>query len=159
VAWGTYNVPLGRFGSTDLSLLYRFDSPLTYSLAAESVPLSAIQEDLLAPYASGPSDQTLYFAKRGSEEFAATNLFDFGLQYEVPVFKTFRPWLKLDVFNIFNNDTLVSWDTTINADESGPVDSMGLPTRYTPGPLFGQGTSNADYPRARGWQVSLGFRF
>ena len=159
VAWGTYNLPLGRFGSTDLSLLYRFDSPLTYSLAAESVPLSAIQEDLLAPYASGPSDQTLFFNTRGSEEFAATNLFDFGLQYEVPVFKTFRPWLKIDVFNIFNNDTLVSWDTTINADESGPVDSMGLPTRYIPGSLFGQGTSNADYPRARGWQISLGFRF
>ena len=159
VAWGTYNLGLGRFGTTDLSLLYRFDSPLTYSLAADSVPLSAIQEDLLAPYASGPSDQLLYFGERGSEKFAATNIFDFGLQYEIPVFRTLRPWLKLDVFNILGNDTLTTWDTTIVADETGPVDSLGLPTRYTPGSLFGQGTSNADYPRARGWQASLGFRF
>ena len=159
VAWGTYNLGLGRFGSSDLSLLYRHDSPLTYSLIAASVPLTGTQEDLLAPYASGPSDQDLFFAKRGSEEFASTNLFDFGVQYQVPVFRTLRPWVKLDVFNIFNNDTLFTWDTTVVADETSPVDALGLPTQYTPGPLFGQGTSNANYPRARGWQIALGFRF
>ena len=159
VAWGTYNLGLGRFGSSDLSLLYRHDSPLTYSLVAGSVPLTATQEGLLAPYASGPSDQDLFFAERGSEEFNSTNLFDFGVQYQVPVFRTLRPWIKLDVFNIFNNDTLATWDTTVVADDTSPVDALGLPTRYTPGPLFGQGTSNANYPRARGWQVAFGFRF
>ena len=159
VAWGTYNLGLGRFGSTDLSLLYRFDSPQTYSLAATFVPLSPLQEDLAAAYASHPADQTLFFDERGSEEFAATNLFDFGLTYQVPLFRTLRPWLKLDVFNIFNNDTLFTWNTTVNADENSPLDAMGLPTGYVPGSLFGQGTSNADYPRARGWQISLGFRF
>jgi hypothetical protein len=159
VAWGTYNLGLGRFGTTDLSLLYRHDSPLTYSLVANSVPLSAIQEDLLAPYVSGPADQALFFDKRGSEEFASTNLFDFGLQYQVPVFRSLRPWVKLDVFNIFNNDTLYTWNTTILANQNGPVDAMGLPTQYTEGPLFGQGTSNANYPRARGWQMAIGFRF
>ena len=81
------------------------------------------------------------------------------MQYQVPVFRTLRPWIKLDVFNIFNNDTLATWDTTVVADDTSPVDALGLPTRYTPGPLFGQGTSNANYPRARGWQVAFGFRF
>ena len=159
VAWGTYNWGLGKFGSTDLSLLYRYDSPLTYSLVAASVPLTATQEDLLSPYASGPGDQNLFFDKRGSEEFASTNLFDFGLQYQVPVFKSLRPWIKLDVFNIFNNDTLTTFDTTIVTDDASPLDALGLPTGYTPGPLFGKGTSNNDYPRARGWQMAFGFRF
>ena len=159
VAWGTYNLGLGWAGSTDLSLLYRYDSPLTYSLAAANVPISAIQENLLAPYASGPTSQTLFFAERGSEEFAATNIFDFGLTYQVPVFRTLRPWLKLDVFNILNNDKLVTWNTVVRADTASAVDALGLPTGYTQGPLFGQGTSNANYPRARGWQVALGFRF
>jgi hypothetical protein len=123
------------------------------------VPLSPQQEALLAPYASGPTSQTLYFNERGSETFAATNIFDFGLTYQVPVFRTLRPWLKIDVFNIFNNDTLRTWNTTVLADPNSPLDSLGLPTGYTPGPLFGQGTSNVNYPRARGWQMALGFRF
>jgi hypothetical protein len=159
VAWGNYSLPLGRFGTPDLSLLYRFDSPQTYSLAANSVPLSARQDSLLAPYASGPTSQTLFFDERGSEEFASTNIFDFGLTYQVPVFRTLRPWLKFDVFNIFNNDTLRTWNTTVVADPNSALDSLGLPTGYTPGPLFGQGTSNVNYPRARGWQMALGFRF
>ena len=77
----------------------------------------------------------------------------------MPLFRTLRPWVKLDVFNIFNNDKLVTWNTTVNADPNSPVDALGLPTSYVEGALFGQGTSNANYPRARGWQMAVGFRF
>ncbi|HVL66016.1 MAG TPA: TonB-dependent receptor [Vicinamibacterales bacterium] len=159
IVWGTYSLGLGRFGTSDLSLMYRYDSPLTYSLAASSVPLTSIQRALLAPYASGPSSQTLFFDERGSEEFASTSIFDFALSYQVPVFRTLRPWVKLDVFNLLNNDKLVTWNTVVRADPASPRDALGLPTGYTHGPLFGQGTSNANYRRARGWQAAVGFRF
>jgi hypothetical protein len=36
---------------------------------------------------------------------------------------------------------------------------MGLPTGYIQGPSFGRATSNVHYPRARAWQVAVGFRF
>ncbi|MCL4845857.1 MAG: carboxypeptidase regulatory-like domain-containing protein [Acidobacteria bacterium] len=158
--WTTYNTNLPfRLGNADLSLLYRYDSPLSYSLAASNVPLSAVQRNLLAAYASRPSNQTLYFGDRGSELFDAAHLFDFGLNYEVPVFKSLRPYLKFDVFNVFNHRKLVTWNTVVRADNTSALDGLGLPTGYTLGPLYGQATSTANYATARRWQIAMGFRF
>jgi hypothetical protein len=157
--WTIYNLGLGWLGSTDLALLYRYDSPLTYSLAATNVPMTSIQNALRAAYATSPSRQTLFFDERGSELFDSASIFDFGLTYQVPVFRTLRPWVKFDAFNIFNNDKLMSWNTTVTADNNSPRDALGLPTGYVQGPSFGRATSNAHYPRARAWQIAVGFRF
>ena len=73
-----YNRSLGGSGRRDLSLLYRYDSPLTYSLSSGSVPLTSIQ-GRSRRYASLPNNQTLFYAERGSEVRLA-NLWDLGLQ-------------------------------------------------------------------------------
>ena len=153
-AWSTYMVNLGRFGSLDVTPMWRYNSALTYSLAANSVPLSAVQRSRNPGYARLPGSgtngsQTLFFSERGSETFAGYGLVDLGVTYQVPVWRSLRPWLKLEVLNALDNNKLITWDTTITADPASALDADGLATGYLRGPRFGQGTSTANYPRPR----------
>jgi hypothetical protein len=160
-AWTSYDVGLGKLGSFVASVMYRYDSALTYSLAAASVPFSSIQRGRIAGlgYTSPPTNQTLYFGERGSEDFEDLHTFDFAATYSVPIWKSLRPWVKFEAYNILNNDKLVSWNTAITRNTTGPVDSDGLATQYNKGSNFGKGTSNSNYAVPRTLQVSLGFRF
>lgn len=153
-AWSTYLLDMGRFGSLDITPMWRYNSALTYSLAANSVPLSAIQRSRNPGYARLPGSgangsQTLFFGERGSEEFAGYGLVDLGVTYQVPVWSSLKPWLKLEVLNALNNDKLITWDTTVTADATSTLDADGLPTGFVRGPRFGQATSTANYPRPR----------
>ena len=152
--WSIYQLDLGRFGAFDVTPMWRYNSALTYSLAAASVPLSAVQRANNPGYARLPGSgangsQTLFFGERGSQEFAGYGLVDLGVTYRVPVWKTMRPWLKIEVLNALNNDKLIGWDTTVTADAASALDANGLPTGYLRGVRFGQGTSTANYPRPR----------
>jgi hypothetical protein len=134
--------------------MWRYNSALTYSLAANSVPLSAAQRAQNPGYARLPGSgangsQTLFFGERGSEEFAGYGLVDLGVTYQVPVWRTLRPWLKVEVLNALNNDTLIGWDTTVAVDPASALDSNGLPTGFIRGPRFGTATSTAHFPRPR----------
>jgi hypothetical protein len=157
--WTIYTLGMKRAGDVDLSLLYNYNSALTYSHVATGQPLSAIQRTLGAAYASLPSSQSIYFGERGSQWFEGAHVFDFGLYYSIPVFRTLRPYVKLDVFNIFNNDTLTSWNVTVRPDATSPRDALGLATGFTRGSSYGKSVDNNSYPRARAWQVAFGFRF
>ena len=86
--------------------------------------------------------------------------------YQVPVWKTLKPWVKMEVLNALNNDKLITWDTTIAVDPASALDADGLPTGYVKGARFGQGTSTANYPRprpgmtgGRTYMGAFGFRF
>ena len=88
------------------------------------------------------------------------------MQYQLPIWRTARPYFKFELYNVFNTDTLIAWDNTVNPVYDGPVDELGLPTTYEEGPRFGEGTSVSDYPPwlagldgGRTFQMSLGFRF
>jgi hypothetical protein len=166
--WTIYSLQLGRFGSVDVAPLWRYNSALTYSLAAGAVPLSATQLARNPGYAniSPQTTATLFFAERGSERFASHGLVDLAVSYQIPVWRALRPWLKVEVLNAFNNQKLISWDATISPDPNSPRDEFGLPTGYIKGPRFGEGTANTDYPRPRpgltGGRTFLGaagFRF
>jgi hypothetical protein len=152
--WGFYNVDLGRAGSIDIAPLWRINSGLSYSLKAESVPLSAIQLARNPGYANLPGtgargSQDLYFGERGSESFAGYGLVDLGVTYQVPVWRTLRPWVKVEVLNLLNNQKLISWDTTVTPDPSSPLDANGLPTGFLRGPRFGEATAAGDFPSPR----------
>jgi hypothetical protein len=158
--WTTYNQTLGRFGVVDAGFAYRHDSPLSYSLAATGLPLSDTQAARLAGYASTTSAQVLYFGRRGTEFFPnGSHLFDLALTYSLPVLRTLRPYVKLDMRNVFNSTPLISHDTTVFPADDGPVDDLGLPTTFERGPRFGEATNNNDYPFPREFRVSFGFRF
>jgi hypothetical protein len=167
-AWTIYTMSLRNAGRLSVSGLLRGDSGLTYSLVASSVPLTAIQTGLLdaAGYPDAPSSQNVYFGDRGSQFFPGAALFDTSINYEVPIYKTARPWLKFDVYNLFNNLKVIAYNTTVTPDPNSPLDAMGLPTGFIKGPSFGQATSTAAYPVAfqgqrggRTFRVSFGFRF
>jgi hypothetical protein len=167
-AWTIYSMNMGGAGRLSLSGLVRADSGLSYSLVASSVDLTDIQLGLLdaAGYPDAPSSQNVYFGDRGSQFFPGVALFDTSINYELPVYKTARPWLKFDVYNLFNDLTVIAYNTTVNPDPNSPLDSMGLPTGFIKGSQFGQATSTAAYPvpfqgqrGGRTFRVALGFRF
>jgi len=166
--WTIYTWDMHRFGVINASGIVRFDSPLTYSLVATGEPLSDIQQGLLtaAGYPDAPSSQSIYFSSRGSEKFNSYTLLDTSVSYDLGIARSVRPFVKVDVFNLLNNQTLGTFDTTISADWNGPVDALGLPLNYIKSPTFGTATSAADYPQpfqgqtgGRTFLVSLGIRF
>ncbi len=166
--WGIYNLDLGWAGDVDLGGIWRYNSGQVYSLASAGVSLSDRQQAVLDElgYASGPRTQTLYYGERGTENFKGYGLLDLSVQYQLPIWRTAEPYFKFELYNVFNNDTLIGWNTTVNPIHDGPVDDLGLPTTYEKGPRFGEGTAQGHYPPwlaglsgGRTFQMSLGFRF
>ena len=165
--WSTYRFGMRERGDLSVSGLWRVDSGRVYSLTA-SVPLTVEQARLLsaAGYPDLPSPNLVYFGERGSQQFNGYGLFDTSISYNVPAFGTLRPWIKLDIFNLFNNDKLISWNTSVRPDQTSASDGLGLHTASIPGALFGQATSTSNYPAAfngatggRTFRVGVGFRF
>ena len=104
-----------RFGALDASVLYRYNSALTYSLVANGVPLTAAQRAANPGYATPPTSQTVYFGERGAGQFDDAQMFDLAFTYSVPVFRQLRPWIKAEVFNLFNDQSLVNYNTVGDA--------------------------------------------
>ncbi len=149
--WGIYNRQLGRFGSVDLSAMWKYNSGLTYSLFAANYPLTAQQRALAADYANLPNGgaANLFFGERGSQSFEGYALVDLGVNYQIPIWATVRPYLKVEVLNALNNQKLIGHDVVVTADPNSPRDALGLPTGYIREARFGQATRNLDYPAYR----------
>jgi hypothetical protein len=147
--WANYSFDMHQFGRLDVAPLYRYNSARTFSLTAASVALTAAQTASNPGYVRLPASQPVFFGARGSQEFADYALFDLGVTYGVPVWESLRPWVKLEVLNLLNNQQLIAWDTSVTADLTGAKDANGLPLNYVAGPNFGKGTSNAHYARPR----------
>ena len=163
--WADYNLGLGEYGSLNVAPIYRYNSARTYSLAVNGVALSAVQAARNPGYAGTPT-QTLFFGPRGSESFKGYALVDLAVTYDVPVWRSARPWVKFETFNLLNNQKLIAWDTAITVDAQSAKDENGLPTGYVKGPRFGQGTAVGHYPGprpgadgGRALDVAIGFRF
>jgi hypothetical protein len=168
--WSVYDMDLGTRGRLGLSGLLRVDSGASFSYLATGVPLTDIQEGLLAGYPDAPSKQDIYFGPRGAGTFPGFAALDVSINYDIPVFRSVRPWLKLDFFNITGNDKLIGYDTTITPDPNSPLDALGLPTGYIKDPAFGTASSNTNFPgsqtglngeitRGRAFRMALGIRF
>ena len=129
-AWTIYSMNLGGAGpAVALGPAARRFGPELQPRRVERRPQD-IQLDLLdaAGYPDAPSSQNVYFGDRGSQFFPGVALFDTSINYELPVYKTARPWLKFDVYNLFNDLTVIRYNTTVNPDPNSPLDAMGLPT-------------------------------
>lgn len=168
--WTLYDLGLARWGAVNLGMMYRYDSPLTFSLVANGVAMSAIQNARDPGYAVPPRSQPLYFGERGSQHFEASHLVDLSATYGVPVFRDLQPWIKVELFNAFNDQSLVGFNTQVTANASGTLDADGLPTQFARGARFGQATANTHFPRsaqnfagqslnARTFLLSTGVRF
>jgi cell division protease FtsH len=175
VMWTVYNVGLHRAGDVSLSGLWRVNSGTTYSLRALGQPLTDAQCAIVtcdpsAPglYPDAPSSQNIFYGALGSQSFLGYGVLDFDVNYNVPVFRSLRPWVKFDVYNLLNNQKLISWNTTVNPDPNSPTDALGLSTGYIQGSRYGKATSNSNFPvpflgfsntGGRTMRVAVGFRF
>jgi hypothetical protein len=145
--------------------LWRYDSGRVYSLVAQTPQLSDVQLQALAGYPRQPSGQTIYFGERGSGTFPGANLFDLSMTYGLNG-RGIRPYFKVDVFNLFDNQNEIGFNTTIAPDFDGPVDALGVPTAYIKGPAFGRADDPRYYPApatgltgGRSVRVAIGVRF
>ncbi len=162
-----YDFQLGKAGTLSLGGVYRYDSPQAYSLIAANVPFSALQtaRRIALGYARQPPSQPqVFFGGRGTDEFESSHLADFSVNYELPVYKTARPFFKAELRNAFNSQPLIGFNTTITPVANGPVDELGLPTTFTRGALFGtpvnnHTATNPHVPFPREFRFSLGVRF
>jgi hypothetical protein len=170
--WTIYSFDMQRYGDASVSGLWRVNSGQVYSLRADGQDITDQQLTILAAagYPDAPSSQDIFYGPRGSEFFKGSGLFDVSVNYNVPVFRTLRPWVKLDVYNVFNNLKQIAWDTTIEQDPNSPVDSLGIHTGYVKGENFGEPISNSDFTTpisgaltpvvgGRTFLLAAGFRF
>jgi Carboxypeptidase regulatory-like domain len=178
-AWTVYTLGMGRAGDLSFSGLWNWNSARVFTYAARGQALTPIQNALLASagYPDTPGTQTVYFGDRGTGEFAGYSIVNVSVNYNVPVFKALRPWVKMDLFNIFDNRKLIAWNTTVSQNRAAGVDNLGLATNFTQGANFGKGTGNTQanaflsniptYPLAfsgadpggRTLRMAVGFRF
>jgi hypothetical protein len=187
--WTVYNLGMGGKGDLSFSGLWRVDSGLAYSFAARNQALSGTQVALLTaagyPEASnlaalGPiTGNAVFFDERGSGRFPGYGLLDTSINYNIPVFRSLKPWVKLDIYNLFDNKKLIAWSTTVRQDPATPADSLGLRQGYVPSTpaTFGTATGNTVSnlfssaintsplaysqapPGGRTFRVAIGFRF
>ena len=145
--WSVYNWGMGSRGNLSLSGLWRLDSGLAYSIVARNQALTAAQAAILtaAGYPDGPGaagNEVFFTGARGDQTFAGYGLFDMSVNYDVPVVRSLRPSVKFDVYNLFNNEKLIAWSTSVTQNKAAGVDNLGLATGYTQSSTFGTATGN-----------------
>ena len=74
-----------------------------------------------------------------------------------PVFRSLRPWLKFDFFNLFNNEKLIGFNTAVVPDPNSPLDAFGLPTGYLRARVR-RGAGNQYFPASLGVGSGRTFR-
>lgn len=161
-AWTTYDLGLGRVGSLNAGLLWRFDSGQAYSIRSTGRAFTSVQQAIagaLYPDLPGTTQSYFYSLGRGSENFESASLFDLGLTYSLPVYKRLNLWVKGEARNMLNSTPLISTNITVAPDNSSPKDALGIPTGYIKGANFGKGTSSTNYPFPREFLVTVGVRF
>jgi hypothetical protein len=159
-----FDLGLGRFGTATLGAIYRYDSGQAFSFFAPNTALTPTQVALNPGYARLPTPTNLFFGERGAGLYESAHIFDLALNYEIPLVKTWRPWFKAELRNVFNTQPLIGFNTSVTADPNSPRDELGQPTGYIRGSAFGTATADWDanfahVPRPREFRFSLGFRF
>jgi len=173
--WGTYDLPTS-FGAFVFSLLQSFESGTASSTDGTIDTRSFVDNP---GYQNPVSGVSYFFHGRGdltSEDIIRT---DIGVQYSLPI-KAVDIYVRADVFNVFNNQAVVSFDETVLTEDDEDYLALFNPWTETPiecpqgaapevcedmgahwqkGPIFGEPTSESDYQRPRTYRFTLGFRF
>jgi hypothetical protein len=167
--YGNYAQSLGRFGSLDLTPLWRVNSGGVYShTVSVATPAALLANNPGYPTSdvSAATRQTLYFGERGANEYKGYGVMDFAATYNLAVWRSLRPWFKVELFNMFDNQKLIAWDKTIAANAASPLDANGYRTDYTKGPRYGQATAGTHFPTpypnqtgGRAFRIAFGTRF
>ncbi|MCP4202737.1 MAG: hypothetical protein GY769_12480, partial [bacterium] len=91
--------------------------------------------------------------------FGSSLTFDLSVNYQLPVVKDVKVWIKADMINIFDDDSQVSGEDDVVGDFSGPLNALGLPTTWVPRSDTQDGEAAGDFVLPREYRFSIGFRF
>ena len=130
--WAVYNQSLGSAGNVTLGPIWRYNSAQTYSLFAAAVSAERHPDRAGNPgygRLPGGGSQTLFFGDRGTESFEGYGLVDLAATYDIAIWKTVRPWIKFELYNVLDNNELIVWNTSVTPDPASPLDADGLPDR------------------------------
>jgi hypothetical protein len=164
-----YNQSLGRFGSVDVAPIWRVNSGGVYSLTA-TIPLPAVQRARNPGYPTADINattrETVFFGDRGAQDFKGYGVVDLAATYSLTVWRTLRPWFKVELYNVFNNQKMIAWDRTVTANNASMLDANGIPTDYIRGARFGQATAGNHFPQpwpgqngGKAVRIAFGARF
>lgn len=165
--WGTYDAPFPDvLGDFAFGFMQRYDSGLGYDY---NMPVDSRPYVTNPGYITPPSTVTYYVSGRGEYRFDNIWRTDLSLSWnhDLPGLARAQAFLRLVVNNVFNNDGIDGFNTTIisrtgdatlaafNPFTETPVEGV----HYRKGPSFGQPTSPSSYQSPREYYVSVGLRF
>jgi hypothetical protein len=168
--YATFLLPANpRFGSFTLGVAQRLDSGVPYDI---SFPLNPRAYVTNPGYITTPSSVDYYISGRGplrTENIFSTDVsFVWSMRVRGPVELFFRALVN----NVFNQQGVMSVDTTVSSNASpGEYTAASLPVfnpftttpvadvNYRYGSLFGQPTAPSNYQDSRTFTCSFGIRF
>jgi len=181
--WATYDLPTTPVGGFSISLLQSFDSGTRTSVdgVIDSRPF-VTNPGYLTP----PATVAYFFGNRGNLKTDDITRTDLAINYKVRLFGAVELFIQPEVFNLFNERGVVSFNEEILTAVDNPP--APAPTIYRPfnpftekpvecpqgapaaqcqamgahfqrGPNFGKPDSEGDYQTPRTFRVSVGLRF
>jgi hypothetical protein len=104
--WGTCRWSFDRWGRLATSAIFTYRTGRVWSRTA-TVPRAFVPE-----YVGQPATYIHFFDGRGNNEFNSVWSLDFAARWALPIWSRLDAWVKVDVQNILNRDTLTSYLTT-----------------------------------------------
>ena len=174
--WLTYDVP-SAIGDFTFSLLQSFESG-TRSSTDGSIDTRSFVDN--PGYDSPTSSVGYFFHGRGDLQHDDVTRTDISVNYTLPI-KAVDLFIKFDVFNIFNEQAVLSFDEEVLTEddedwlilfnpftETAPIEcpqgaapevceDMGA--HWQKGENFGQPTTESDYQTPRTFRITVGIRF
>jgi hypothetical protein len=173
--WGIWDILDTEHHALSLSVLQSFFSGTPFSLAGGVDTLSIVGP---LDYVTPPDNVTYFFSDRGEFTFDDVTTTDLSLNYAFlwnALGRQIQVFLQPEVLNVFNEDTLTSFDTRIhtavtantatacngnpcqpfNPFTETPVEGVHWAKRST----FGEPFGDEDFQAPRTFRFSVGFRF
>jgi hypothetical protein len=161
--WTVWQTPI-KLGRVSLAILESFDSGLGYDAVAN---IDSSPYVVNPGYAHPPTAITYYFTRPGFYRLENVTSTDLALDWSIPVHRSVELFLHAQVFNVFNEQSVVGVDRTVLTALDDPTLAPFDPFHETPvrdvnyryGESFGKPTGPASYQQPRTFQVSVGLRF
>lgn len=148
--WGNYRFDFGRGGNLTFGGIFSYRSGSSYSKIANIDAGS----DPAPDYSGAPSRYRAYFDGRGNSRFDGFWSLDTTVRYDINFWRDLAVYVKFDIQNITDEDSLISFRT----GGSAAPNSAGV-LEWAPTSTFGTPSSERNYQTPRSYFVSVGFAF
>jgi outer membrane receptor for ferrienterochelin and colicin len=168
--YASFLLPISpSLGEFTIGIVQRADSGVPYDIGFSVNPTAYITNP---GYVSPPTSLTYYIDGRGPRRTDNNFANDFSLVWSKKVRGSVEVFFRGLVYNIFNQQAVMSVDTTVSSNASpGSYTAASLPAfnpyttapvadvNYRYGPNFGKPTAPSSYQNPRSASFSVGIRF